>query len=1122
MLELVHNTAARLRFRWVGDGSPPDEFVEALSSASGVIAVDYRPNTRSLVVQYGSGFNTKELGELAKAHVLVIGDKSQPVPLAAPCDSPANGGAKRTQPKAIQVPPRGAVEETLTVCITHATIPGRVRLQVPALKLRPRASARLGEKLASLPGIREARITSANSSILVEYDPVHQTIRGILDCIASSLRARVNVLVANGQSLTPDWDRKVPKSRSRIESMKPRDSYRWAAAAPVSEVMRELGVPNKDGLTPEEVARRAAALAGNQLDIGRRRNTTEILREQFVTIPTIMLAAGMGMSMVVGAFADAVAIGAVLLANGGIGYYTERYAEGAIEALRKLGFPQAHVARRGIRVNIPAAELVPGDVIRLRAGFIVPADARIIEGRALINESMLTGESEPVTKHAGITEPPKRLHDFQNVVFQGTSVVDGRVRAVVLATGKNTELGRIQGMVQEAEQPKTNLQRELDYLGKVLSIGAVAVSGVLLGVGLLRGLPVFSTIQTIISLAVSAVPEGLPATATTALAVGMSRMLRRKAIIRRLPAVESLGSVTVLCVDKTGTVTLNRMTASHYWWQGRVYRYQNGDLEGHFTLSDRRIDPRDHRPLDAMLKVGILCNEAKLWNAPDGPRVSGSSTEGALLLAGRAAGYWYKDLRSEFPLRQAPRRTAGQMLMTSVHANPDGSSFIAVKGAPEAVLKRCSHRINPDGDPVLLTAEDVIACRAANKQMAEEGLRVLAFAQKTVPMDASIEDHKRGLVWLGLVGLEDPIRPGVREALDTSRVAGIRTIILTGDQRGTALAVARTLGLAEGSEGVMEAGQLDTLGPAEIAEAVGRVAVFARVSPEDKLRIVRALQAAGHVVAMTGDGINDGPALKAADIGIALGEGSSDVAKELADVVLTQNDFGSIVAAVEQGRVIYTNIARALSYLIASNVSELMVAAVTLTTGIPFPFRPIQILWMNLVSDVFPALALVMEPTDHDVMRQPPRPPGTPLIGRREGLRLTEDAAVLALGGLAAFLVAAGRYGYGVVASTVAFTAVTIGEALYAYAWSAPPQNRGRGQRGALLPTIGATVALQVGVNHWKPMQGLLHVAPLALRDYFAVAAAAVVPAAWATFRSRRAALPAPATRLALPEPAPG
>ncbi|HEY3412747.1 MAG TPA: HAD-IC family P-type ATPase [Armatimonadota bacterium] len=1106
LLEKAHQSPGRLRLRWAGAGAPPESFLDGVRSAEGVQLVEYRETSRSLVVHCAVGFDDAVLRDIAVEHGLLVGEPTPPQPVHVRIPNPDNGGARR--PGHSNPSSTLHASEAVHVELIHAAVPGRARFRIQWLRRRPKAAARLGEGLVSVHGVREVQVNTALCTVLIEFDPVEQTIRTLVRAMGELLDEPVDLVIAPGQTLAPGWDRSSPRRAGRARRRPPRETYQWAAAASVPDVLLEMDVRGQTGLAPEEAARRLAAQANNALDIGRRRPSGEILKEQFISVPTVLLGGAAGLAAATGFAADALAIGAVLLINGIIGYVTERYAEGAIEALRKLGFPQAHVVRNGERKVVPATGLAPGDIIRLRAGFIVPADARLIEGHVLVNEAMLTGEGEPVAKHSHTTAPPKHVHEFQNVVFQGTSVIDGRGRAVVLATGKDTELGRIQGMVQEAVTPRTHLQDELDRLGKVLSIGAMGVSFGLLAIALLRRLPPFQTIQTVISLAVSAVPEGLPATATTALAVGMSRMLRRKAIIRRLPAVESLGSVTVLCVDKTGTITLNRMTASCYWWEDCVFRYRNGDAAGEFSLDGHRVDPQSQTPLDAMLRVGVLCNEAKLWNAPDGVKVSGSSTEGALLLAAHAAGYWYKDLRSSYPLALAPRREPGQTRMTSVHKDPQGRLLVAVKGAPESVLALCTHKMDSSGAPVPLSPDDRDRYRAANRSMAENGLRVLAFAQGGLPADASPDAEPRDLVWLGLVGLEDPIRPGVIEAIQRSRAAGIRTIILTGDQRGTALSVARSLGLTEGRQAVMEAHELETMSAEEITAAVGRVAAFARVSPADKLRIVRALQASGHIVAMTGDGINDGPALKAADIGIAMGEGSSDVAKELADVVLTQNDFGSILAAIEQGRAIFVNIRRALSYLVASNVSELIVAAVALLVGIPFPFVPIQILWMNLISDVFPALALVLEPTDKDVMRQPPRAPGTPLIGRHEGKRLMQDAGVLAACTLSAFLAAASIHGYGIAATTTAFAAVTIGEALYAAVWSASSEKDNIRRHGALWGTIGATVALQIGVNHFGPSQRLLHVAPLGLVDYAIAAVAAVLPTVWGLGRSRGITLP--------------
>ena len=1070
-LEVAHIMSGRVRLRWQSEDELPDELIRRFGADDGIRQVDYHTVSRSVVLSIGDGMSLERLQSIVRDLDVVV---QEPMP--------ADQRNRETHLPLCE----GDGEDEID--IVHDAVPGRARLHVHKIKDKLASAKALENRLFNLPGIRTAQASCITGNVLVTFDPSRRMLCDIIRLI--------NEFLSSAAMRKSEAER--PADRLA------RSTYSWAAAATVSNVLAGLRVSAADGLSDEDVKHRAMELGSKALDVRNRRNTIDMLKEQFISVPNLMLMGAIAVSSFTNGWIDAGVIGAVLILNGVIGYFTERYAEGAIEALRRLGYPQAHVIRSGQHKIIPAADLLPGDIIRLRSGYLIPADARIVEGTLLVDESMLTGESEPVHKHSGQTEAPKHIYEFQNIVFQGTAVADGRARAIVLTTGKDTELGRISSLVTQAEAPRTRLQGEMDHLGTTLGLGTSIICGLLIAGGLIRRQPLISTLQMGISLAVSAVPEGLPVIAITALATGMQRMLHRKVIIRKLPAVEALGSATVLCVDKTGTLTLNRMTVSCYWWEGRIYSYESmhDSCSGRFALNDRPIEASQHRALDAMLRVGVLCSEAKLRPKDDsGYHISGSATEGALLLAACSAGHWFEDLRETHPLKDIHRREEHQQRMASIHSDPMGGFYTAVKGSPSAVIELCEYRMDESGNAIPLTNSDRQYYLRTNDQLSEDGLRVLAFAQghsNSLHQARSL----KGLTWLGFVGLHDPIRPGVADAIQRCLQAGVRVVVLTGDQPGTARAVARNLGLTDGQSSVLEAPELENQTPQEIARTVEQTAVFARVSPEDKLRIVQALQTTGHVVAMTGDGVNDGPALKAADIGVAVGQGSSDVAKELADVVLTENDFESLVVAVEQGRVIFANIRRALRYLVGSNVSELMLSGAVLFSGIPFPFTPVQILWTNLVSDVFPALALVLEPADLDVMRTPPRRPDAPLIARNEWLGVNADAAVMTSASVATYLWAARRYGFGRTASAAAFTTVNIGEAFYTLAC------RGRGDRGffsnaALWGSMSTTIGLQFALNSWRPLRNLIGGAPLNMLDYSVALSSAVLPTLFSALRCR-------------------
>ncbi|MCU0621930.1 MAG: HAD-IC family P-type ATPase, partial [Gemmatimonadales bacterium] len=721
-------------------------------------------------------------------------------------------------------------------------------------------------------------------------------------------------------------------------------------ALDVAEVVARLDTSLASGLDAETAARRLAQHGPNALPGGEQRGTAAILGAQLTNVMVALLLAAALVANLLGDMADAVAILVILVLNAVLGFVQEYRAERAVERLRALGAPQARIRRDGQTAAVPVDNLVPGDVVLLEAGAVVPADLRLVEAPLLrLDESPLTGESEPVLKQvAPLPGADLMVADRLNMAYRGTRATYGRGTGVVVATGRGTELGRIAQLLASAERPATPLQRRLDALGQRLATVGAGLCLVVLLAGLSRGESLTTMLLTALSLAVAAIPEALPAVVTMALALGARRMAHRKALVRRLTAAETLGSVSCICSDKTGTLTENRMRMEVWWSPATV--------------------ARGAEPPGALLRAIALCNDAE---RRDDGGVEGDPTETALLEGAVAHGADPVALARALPRVAELPFSASRARMTTLHR--DGGSIVAfTKGAPEAVLPRCSSMATPPGrgtlDPARIVSEV--------DRLATAGFRVLAVATRTLPampvgeLDERVE---RDLHFLGLVALRDPPRAEAREALETCRAAGIAVVMMTGDHPGTARAVARDLGLLNLGGRVMTGAELESMDDASLQRELLSVRVLARCAPEQKLRLVTALQARGDLVAMTGDGVNDAPALHQANVGVAMGRGGTDVAREAADLVLLDDNFATIVAAVREGRRIYDNVRRFVRYILAGNVGELLTMLGAPLLGLPLPLLAIQILWVNLVTDGLPALALAFEKAEPDVMARPPR-----------------------------------------------------------------------------------------------------------------------------------------------------
>jgi Ca2+-transporting ATPase len=827
-------------------------------------------------------------------------------------------------------------------------------------------------------------------------------------------------------------------------------------------VARFWRTPADNGLTPAEASLRLNRYGANVLSPMRARPALAILAEQFLSLPVLLLAGSAVVSIATGGIADALLIASVVVLNASIGFATEYHADRTIMSLLELSEPEATVIRGGSEQVINGDEVVPGDLLVLRHGEAVVADARLIAARRLTaDEAVLTGESMPLEKrpHAlGVEQLP--LADRHNMVYRGTVITGGQGLAIVVATGRYTEIGKIQELLAESVQPETPLQQHMSRLGLQLTWMTCCVSAVVLGIGLLRGYALLEMLRTAVSLAIAAIPEGLPAVATVCLANGMRSLMRQNVMARKLAAVEAIGGVQVVCLDKTGTLTWNRMSAVAVY--AGMHHYSAGGTA--FFAGDRPVPLSAHPELSKLMEACCLCSEAGLEMRDGDWAVDGSPTEAALVRLALAVGVDVAGLRRRLPLRQIDHRSESQARMRTWHDMGDGRTLIAVKGSPAEVVRLCDWYVK-DGKVLRLGDNERRELLGANDRMAGSGLRVLGAACREV--DRVAGDSQR-LVWLGLVGLADPPRHGLKEVIAEFRRAGVRPLMLTGDQAATAEAVADALALNGGDapSSTVHAADMETLDQRGVASLASQASVFSRVSPSHKLQIVRALQSDGVRVAMTGDGVNDAPALKAADVGVALGQSGTKVARGVADLLLLDDNIESLLPAIREGRTVYEDLRKAVHYIASTNTSEVLTTFLCLATGLGQPFNPRQLLWINLITDVFPELALAIEPADPEIMSRPPRDPSQPVIGRAEYRRLGRQSGIMTVSAMAAYLFGISRYGQGGRAGTMAF--LTLASAQLLHGISARSESRGAAlppnpaMRNGLLAGFGLLAASQL------------------------------------------------------------
>lgn len=747
----------------------------------------------------------------------------------------------------------------------------------------------------------------------------------------------------------------------------------------VEEVYKQLE-SGSIGITDIEAAHRLAKYGPNQIEAARGISPWALLLEQFKNVLIIILLVATALSSFLGHSVEAMAIAVIVMFAVLLGFVQEYRAERAIEALRQMAAPTAIVRRGGQELEIPAREVVPGDIIFMRAGDKIPADARLIEAVNLqIEEAALTGESVPVEKHtAPLSTVDLTPGDRKNMAYAGTAPTYGRGHGVVVTTGMDTEFGKIARMLQAVETSRTPLQENLDKVGNLLARAAFLIVAIIVALGLLRGQPFIEMLVFGIALAVAVVPEALPAVVTISLAIGVQRMVKRNALIRRLPAVETLGSTSIICSDKTGTLTKDEMTARKIFVAGQMLEITGAGYEPHgqFLCDGAAVAPSDQ--LKEMLKAAALAADTHVVRseAHGHWHVKGDPTEGALVVAAAKAGLDKNDLDIQFPRVNEIPFTSETKRMTTLHTDQTGVIAYS-KGAPEVILDSCTRYLTREGEKPL-TPESKAMIVETGRGMASQALRVLGVASKT---GATLETAEHQMTFLGLVGMIDPPRPEVLPAIRTCEKAGIKVVMITGDHPITAQAIATELGILKGGR-VVTGAELEAMSDAEFEEEVENIEVYARVSPAHKLRVVTALQEKGHIAAMTGDGVNDAPALKKADIGIAMGITGTDVTKEAAAMTLTDDNFASIVAAVEEGRGVFGNIKKYLMYLISSNIGEIGLMAVASLAGLPLPLSAVQLLYVNLATDGLPALALAVDPPEADLMNRKPRNPRTGLFTR--------------------------------------------------------------------------------------------------------------------------------------------
>lgn len=989
--------------------------------------------------------------------------------------------------------------------IIHNTVKGRIRFHIGGLFRNDDYKSFLRD---SLSGLNEARKVSPNvltGNLLILFDPScnPRIIQAAVKQAASAYHFDHTVSPGPLKSVKrPTVIEKTAHQKTSPKQSAPScpDAQIQASSCAwwktdLREVMAFFGATSDAGLNEALVVGNQARFGANTMPKSAARSGLSIFIDQFTSLPVMLLGFGAGLSALTGGMLDAVVITGVIVLNGIIGYITESQTEKTISSLKKLVRPSAEVLREGRVSSIGADEVVCGDILILKPGYFVAADARLIETEHLsVDESILTGESLPSNKSVEILDSGNVLvGDRHNMIFAGSRVSGGQGKAVVVAVGVFTEIGRITSLVNEAESPETPVEKQLIVVSNQLTAISGLVCFAVFTIGLLRGSGFIEMLKLGVSLAVAALPEGLPAVATTTLALGVKNMRRHGVLVRNLDAVCAIGSVQTICFDKTGTVTLNQMTVTKLYVRQTLLEAEDGILSDNGS----KYNPYDHEEMIRLFHVGVLCSETQLETHNGTFTLNGSPTENALVALAISAGVDVQAVRSMHPMILKSYRAENQLYMRTLHKTSSGDYLCAIKGSPLEVLGQCYKYIK---DGVLLDLNEDVRDEIewANERMAGQALRVLGLAYY-LTQDSSNGNCNGQWIWLGLVGMEDPVRTGVKESVYRLQAAGLDTVMITGDQSPTAYSIGMELDLSQGKAlEIVDASDLSSNNPDLLKGLCKKANVFSRVSPSDKLQIVRALQGTGKIVAVAGDGINDGPALKAADIGIAMGATGTDVAREVADIVLEHDDLETLIIALSDGRTLYNNIRKALHYLLATNFSEMAFVATTSSLGLGHPLSAIQLLWINLISDVFPGLALAMEPPEPDVLSRKPRNPDEAIVTDDDYRQIAFEAGLIGMSTLVSYGYGVAKYGIGPAANVFAFQTITIAQILHAWSCRSKThsvfQESDRPKNEYLNIAVIGSLAIQTLTQLVPSLRGLFGLTQISMGDIAVIGASSSLP----------------------------